>query len=57
MPYVVSAIDKQVPITNYSSIPNPFSGVSYLVWILDPNKKGTSCTWTSVNQNPMAGEV
>jgi hypothetical protein len=27
------------------------------VWVLDLNKKGTSYTWTSVNQNLMAGDV
>jgi hypothetical protein len=53
----MSAIDKQVPIANYSSIPNPFPGVFYLVWVLGLNKKGTSYTWTSVNQNLMAGDA
>jgi len=57
MPNVVTAIDKQVPIANYASIPNPFPNVFYLVWVLDRNKKGTSYTWTSVNQNLMAGDV
>jgi len=57
MPNVMSAIDKQVPIANYSSIPNPFPNVFYLVWVLDLNKKGTSYTWSSVNQNLMAGDV
>jgi len=57
MPNVMGAINEQVPIANYASIPNPFPGVFYLVWVLDLNKKGTSYTWTSVNQNLMAGDV
>jgi hypothetical protein len=57
MPNVMGAINEQVPIANYASIPNPFPDVFYLVWVLDLNKKGTSYTWTSVNQNLMAGDV
>jgi hypothetical protein len=57
MPNIMGAINKQVPITNYSSIPNPFPNVFYLVWVLDLNQKGTSYKWTSVNQNLMAGDV
>ena len=55
MPNIMGAINKQVPIANYSSIPNPFPDVFYLVWVLD--LKGSSYTWTSVNQNLMAGDL
>jgi hypothetical protein len=61
MPNIMGAIDKQVPITNYASIPNPFPDVFYLVWVLDlnqnPNQAGPSYTWTSVNQNLISGDV
>jgi hypothetical protein len=57
MPNIMSAINNQIPIANYSSIPNPFPDVFYLVWVLDLNPAGTSYTWTSVNQNLMAGDV
>jgi hypothetical protein len=55
MPNIMGAINAQVPIANYSSIPNPFPGVFYLVWVLD--LKGGNYIWTSVNQNLMAGDV
>jgi hypothetical protein len=55
MPNIMGAINNQVPIANYLSIPNPFPNVFYLVWVLD--LKGSSYTWTSVNQNLMAGDV
>jgi hypothetical protein len=55
MPNIMSAINSQIPIANYSSIPNPFPDVFYLVWVLD--LKGASYTWTSVNQNLMASDV
>jgi hypothetical protein len=54
MPNIMGAINRQVPITNYSSIPNPFPDVFYLVWVLD--LKDGSYTWTSVSQNLMAGD-
>ncbi len=59
MPNIMSHIDEHVPISNYSSIPNPFPGVFYLAWILDltQNAAGPSYTWSSVNQNLMAGDV
>jgi hypothetical protein len=57
MPNIMGAIHKQIPIANYSSIPNPFPSVFYLVWVLDLNQERTSYTWTSVNQNLMAGDV
>src|SRR5271170_5034891 len=55
MPNIMQAINSAVTITNYSSIPSPFPDVFYLVWVLD--LAGTSYTWTSVNQNLMAGDV
>jgi hypothetical protein len=55
MPNIMSAINGQIPISNYASIPNPFPDVFYLVWVLD--LKDGSYTWTSVNQNLMAGDV
>jgi hypothetical protein len=57
MPNIMGAINGKVPISNYSSIPNPFPDVFFLVWILDLNQKGTGYTWTSVSQNLMAGDV
>ncbi|MGA2650870.1 MAG: hypothetical protein ABSF28_10115 [Terracidiphilus sp.] len=61
MPNIMSAINKQVSISNYASIPNPFPDVFYLAWVLDlnpnPNQTAPSYTWTSVNQNLMAGDV
>lgn len=60
MPNIMSHIDKHVPISNYSSIPNPFPDVFYMVWILDletdkSNKQ--SYTWSFTQQNLMAGDV
>jgi hypothetical protein len=55
MPNLMGAINHQVAIANYSSIPNPFPDVFYLVWVLDLN--GNSYRWTSVNQNLMDGDV
>jgi hypothetical protein len=55
MPDMVGEINKKCTISNYSSIPNPFPDVFYLVWVLD--LKGSSYTWSSVNQNLMAGDV
>ena len=59
MPNVMSAINTQVPIANYASIPNPFPNVFYLVWVLNlnQNQAGNNYTWSSVNQNLMAGDV
>jgi hypothetical protein len=57
MPNIMQAINSAVPIKNYASIPNPFPNVFYLVWVLDLDSKGKSYTWTSVNQNLMAGDV
>lgn len=55
MPNMMQAIHGAVPIANFSSIPNPFPNVFYLVWILDLN--GQSYTWSSVNQNLVAGDL
>lgn len=55
MPNIMSAINGKVPISNYAAIPNPFPDVFYLVWVLDLN--GNSYTWSSINQNLMAGDV
>jgi hypothetical protein len=55
MPNIMQAIDSAVPITNYGSIPAAWPNVFYLVWVLD--LRGDSYTWTSVNQNLMAGDV
>jgi len=55
MPNIMGGINSKVPITNYSSIPNSFPDVFYLVWVLD--LMNSSYTWTAVNQNLMAGDV
>jgi hypothetical protein len=55
MPNIMQAINKTVPIANYASIPNPWPDVFYLVWVLDLN--GKSYTWSSQNQNLIAGDV
>ena len=55
MPHLMQAIDQEVAITNYASIPNPRPDVFYLVWVLD--LAGKSYVWTSVKQNLMAGDV
>jgi hypothetical protein len=55
MPNILGTINRQVPIANYASIPNPFPDVFYLVWVLD--LKDHSYTWTSVSQNLIAGDV
>jgi hypothetical protein len=55
MPNIMGAINSKVPITNYSSITNPFPDVFYLVWILDLTDG--SYTWTWTNQNLIAGDV
>jgi hypothetical protein len=57
MPNLVGAINGTVPITNYKSLPSKWPDVFYLVWVFDLDNKGTSYTWTSVNQNLMAGDV
>ena len=61
MPNIMGDINKQVTISNYSSIqPNPFPNVFYLVWILDlvtANDGTQSYTWSSANQNLIAGDV
>ena len=57
MPNIMGHINKHVPISNYSSITNPFPNVFYLVWILALNTAGNSYTWSYVNQNLMAGDV
>ena len=57
MPNIMGAINTKVPISNYSSIPNPFPDVFYLVWVLNLNEKGNGYTWISVNQNLIAGDV
>lgn len=55
MPDVMWDINEKYKITNYSSIPNPFPDVFYLVWVLDLS--GKEYTWSSVNQNLLAGDV
>jgi hypothetical protein len=55
MPDMVGDINAKCEITNYSQIPNPFPNVFYLVWILD--LKDGKYTWSSVNQNLLAGDV
>ncbi len=55
MPGMIGYINDQYKITNYSSMPNPFPDVFYLVWVLDLS--GSKYTWSSVNQNLMAGDV
>jgi hypothetical protein len=55
MPNIMKAIASNVPITNYASLPNKWPNVFYLVWVLDSS--GGAYTWTSVNQNLMAGDV
>ena len=57
MPNIMGAINAKVPISNYLSIPNAFPDVFFLVWLLDLNDEGSSYTWTSVNQNLLAGDV
>jgi hypothetical protein len=57
MPNIMSAVNDKFPISNYASIPNPFPNLFYLVWILDLNAAGTGYTWSSTNQNLMAGDV
>jgi hypothetical protein len=57
MPNMMGAIHAKTPILNYDSIPNLFPNVFYLVWVLDLNEDGKSYTWSSVNQNLMAGDV
>ena len=57
MPKIMKNIDNQVPISNYSTIPNAFPDVFYLVWLLDLDSKGKSYKWSCVNQNLMAGDV
>jgi hypothetical protein len=57
MPNILGAIHKKFPIANYDKIPNPFPDLFYLVWILDRNAAKTGYTWSSVNQNLMAGDV
>lgn len=61
MPHIMQAIDKEVPIKNYSSIQDPFPDVFYLVWVLDlkqsKHAKRNEYEWRSVNQNLMAGDV
>jgi hypothetical protein len=55
MPDIIGHIHKEVPITNYAHIMSPFPNVFYLVWVLD--LKDGKYTWSSVNQNLMAGDV
>src|ERR1035438_9730085 len=55
MPNIIGAINSRVPITNYSSIPNAFPDVFYLVWLLDLSN--SNYAWTSVNQNLVAGDI
>ncbi|HKF50204.1 MAG TPA: hypothetical protein VKB38_22780 [Terracidiphilus sp.] len=60
MPDIMGHINDHVPISNYSEITNPFPNVFYLVWILDlsTDKNGnTSYTWSTTNQNLIAGDV
>ena len=55
MPNIIRGINSKIPITNYSAIPTAFPDVFSLVWVLDLNV--SSYTWTSTNQNLMAGDV
>jgi len=60
MPTIMGFINKCVPISNYSSITNPFPNVFYLVWILDlaTGNDGThTYTWSYTNQNLIADDV
>jgi len=56
MPNIMNAIHTSVPIVNYDAIPAAWPGVFYLVWVLDLNG-GSSYTWSSHNQNLLAGDV
>jgi len=55
MPNIMQAINNATPIANYSSIPTAWPDVFYLVWVLELN--GSSYTWSSQNQNLLAGDV
>ena len=55
MPNIMHAIKKEVPITNYDSLPKAWPNVFYLVWVLD--LAHNAYTWTALNQNLMAGDV
>ena len=55
MPNIMQAINGAIPIANYESIPTAWPEVFYLVWILD--LAGGSYTWSSQNQNLIAGDV
>ena len=55
MPNIMKAIHEAVPIANYTSIPNAWPDVFYLVWVLD--LIGRNYTWSSHNQNLIAGDV
>ena len=55
MPNIMQAINGAIPIANYGSIPTAWPDVFDLVWILDLN--GSSYTWSSQNQNLIAGDV
>ena len=57
MPNIMSAINKAVPISNYSSLPPSWPDVFYLVWVLDLDTTSNSYMWQSVNQNLMQGDV
>lgn len=57
MPNIVGAINKSVPISNYSSIPSAWPDVFYLVWIFNLDSKGTSYEWHEVRQDLMVGDV
>ena|SRR5271165_533425 len=55
MPNIMQAINDAIPIANFGSIPAAWPNVFYLVWVLDLN--GSSYTWSSQNQNLIAGDV
>ncbi len=55
MPNMMTHIKNAYAITNWSSIPNPWPDVFYLVWVL--NLKDGSYVWHSVNQNLIHGDV
>jgi hypothetical protein len=55
MPDMIGHIQESYPITNYASIPAQWPDVFYLVWVLDLDND--KYTWTSVNQNLLAGDV
>ena len=58
MPNLMGHINHHVPISNFSSIPNPFPDVFYLVWILDLDTSANTpgYTWSSIDQCLVPGD-